>query len=174
VHDPTERDERLMLLALEEARAAFEEDEVPIGAVLVGPEGSADLAAAEDTGALPAPLVLARAHNRTRTESDPTAHAELLAIRAATRARGWLRLEGCTLYTTVEPCFMCAGAIVHARLARVVWGVRDPKFGGAASLGQILQHPDANHRVEWSEGVGAEASRALLQRFFRSKRKREP
>ena len=114
-----ELDERFMRLALEEARAAFAEDEVPIGAVILAPPSGAGRAAS----AAPAPWrVLARAHNRTRAECDPAAHAELLAIRKATYATGYQRLDGCTLYTTVEPCFMCAGAIVHARLARVVFG----------------------------------------------------
>jgi len=150
---PAASDEAWMRLALAEARAARAEDEVPIGAVVV------------QDGA-----VLAAAHNRTRAEGDPTAHAELLALRAATRAAGWLRLEGATVYTTVEPCFMCAGALVHARVERVVWGVRDPKFGGAVSLGSVLDHPGANHRVRYAEGVLAEESRELLQGFFRSKR----
>jgi len=144
----------MMLLALEEAQAAFEEDEVPIGAVLVASSGE----------------VIARAHNSTRAESDPTAHAEMHLIRSATRRLGYPRLEGCTVYTTVEPCFMCAGALVHARVARAVWSVRDPKFGGAVSLGNVLDHPGANHRVSCHEGVRAEESRALLQEFFRSKR----
>ena len=148
-----------MAVALEEARLAFAADEVPIGAVLLGP--------AEDGGER---AVLARAHNRTRTDCDPTAHAEILAVRSAAARTGYQRLDGCTLYTTVEPCFMCAGALVHARLERVVWAVRDPKFGGAASLGNVLQDERANHRVEWSEGVRAEEARTLLQDFFRSKR----
>jgi len=167
--DRKETDERFLCLALDEAREARAEDEVPIGAVIAGPAFRTGL----DPAASPS-IVLARAHNRTRAECDPTAHAELLAIRAAAYARGYLRLDGCTLYTTVEPCFMCAGAIVHARFARVVWGVRDPKFGAVVSLGEVFDHPGSNHRVRWTEGVGAEESRALLQEFFRSKRKREP
>jgi tRNA(Arg) A34 adenosine deaminase TadA len=144
---------------LAEARLALAEDEVPIGALVVGPPVPGE-----------APAVLARARNGTRSRTDPTAHAELLAIRAASAAQGYQRLDGCTLYTTVEPCFMCAGAAVHARLARVVWGVRDPKFGGAVSLGNVLQHPRLNHRCAWTEGVGADEARALLVGFFRSKR----
>jgi len=147
-------DERFMRIALEEARLAAEvSDEVPIGAVVVvGGE------------------VIARAHNQTRTETDPTAHAELIAVRAAAQALGSMRLVGATVYTTVEPCFMCAGALSHARVARVVWGVRDPKFGGCASLGEVLTDPRLNHQVEWSEGVCADEARELLQSFFRSKR----
>jgi len=143
-----------MALALEEARAAFEEDEVPIGAIVVASTGE----------------VIARAHNRTRAENDPTAHAEMGAVRRAARQLGYSRLDGCTVYTTVEPCFMCAGALVHARVARVVWSVRDPKFGGAASLGNVLDHPGLNHKVAYHEGVLAEEARSLLQDFFRSKR----
>ena len=145
-------DEHWMALALEEAAAAFDEDEVPIGAVVVR-DGE----------------VLARAHNRTHARRDPTAHAEMLAITAAARGAG-LRLPGASVYTSVEPCFMCAGALVHARVARVVWAVRDEKFGGCASLGAVLAVPGANHAVEHGEGVGAEASRALLVRFFQKKR----
>ena len=143
-----------MRLALEEARLAAEvSDEVPIGAVVVL-DGE----------------VIARAHNQTRAKTDPTAHAELVAIQSAARSLGSMRLVDATVYTTVEPCFMCAGALSHARVARVVWGVRDPKFGGCASLGEVLTDPRLNHQVEWSEGVCADEARELLQSFFRSKR----
>ena len=148
-----ERDERFMALALAEARAAAAREEVPIGAVVVrGDE------------------VLARAHNRVREDCDPLAHAELLALRAAARRLGVVRLVDCELYSTVEPCFMCAGALVHARLRRAVFAVRDPKFGGCVSLGRVLDHPRANHRLEFSEGVGAAEARELLQAFFRARR----
>ena len=150
-----------MRLALEEARAAFAEEEVPVGAVIVGPDSepsSSDV------------RVIARAHNRTRADCDPTAHAEILALRSAALHVGYPRLVGCTVYTTVEPCFMCAGALVHARVARVVWGVRDPKFGGSVSLGRVIDHPDLNHRIEHTEGVLAAESRELLVEFFRDKR----
>jgi tRNA(adenine34) deaminase len=142
-----------MLLALEEARAARDRDEVPVGAVVVL-----------------AGQVVGRGSNRTRGDADPTGHAELEALRAAARAVGAARLPGAVLYTTVEPCFMCAGAAIHARVARVVWGVRDPKFGGCASLGQVLSEPRANHRAEITEGVLADQARALLLEFFQSKR----
>lgn len=151
--DPQARDRFFMDLALAEARAAEAEDEVPIGAVLV--EGD---------------RVLARAHNRTRALVDPTAHAEVLAIRAACAESGDLRLPGTTLYTTVEPCFLCAGALSQARVARVVWATRDPKFGGAASLGEVLTDPRMNHRAEVAEGPRAEESAALLRAFFRRHR----
>jgi tRNA(adenine34) deaminase len=146
-------DERFMALAFEEAQRAAGRDEVPIGCVIVR-EG----------------VVLGRAHNLTRTHTDPTCHAEMLAISQAARCLGVMRLVGATVYTTVEPCFMCAGALVHARVKRVVWAVRDPKFGGCASLGTVLSHPQANHQVEWHEGPMADASREILQTFFRSKR----
>ncbi|MCI0569315.1 MAG: tRNA adenosine(34) deaminase TadA [Myxococcaceae bacterium] len=142
-----------MRLALAEARAAALAGEVPIGAVVVR-----------------AGEILARDRNRVREQCDPGAHAELLALRSAARALGVVRLTECVVYTTVEPCFMCAGALVHARVRRVVWGVRDPKFGGCASLGNVLDHPAANHRVAWREGVLAEEARALLQEFFRARR----
>jgi tRNA(adenine34) deaminase len=147
------RDHLYMGLALDEARAAEAEDEVPIGALVVLGE-----------------RVVARAHNSTHARRDPTAHAELLALSTAARAERALRLPGATVYTTVEPCFMCAGALLHARVERVVWAVRDPKFGGCASLGEILSHPRANHRVAITEGVRADEARALLQTFFRKKR----
>ena len=153
---PADRDERdafFMDLALAEARAAEAEDEVPIGAILVDGD-----------------RIIARAHNRTRTLVDPTAHAEVLAIRAACTATGDLRLPGTTLYTTVEPCFLCSGALSQARVARVVWAVRDPKFGGAASLGEVLTDPRLNHRAEVTEGLRAEESAELLRSFFRRHR----
>ncbi len=146
-------DARWMRLALDQALAAYALDEVPIGCVLVR-EGA----------------LLGAGHNRTRSDIDPTAHAEVLALRQVCAELGEGRLPGAVLYTTVEPCFMCAGALVHARIARVVWGVRDPKFGGCASLGQVLSDSRANHRAELSEGCLAEESRALLKEFFRSKR----
>jgi len=145
-----ELDRLWMQEALAEAEAARAADEVPIGAIVV--RGG---------------LVLGRGHNRTRTRRDPTAHAELLAVQEAARVTGDMRLPGATVYTTVEPCFMCAGVLVHARVERVVWAIRDPKFGAGASLGQVLDHPRANHRCAWTEGVLAEEARELMQAFFR-------
>jgi len=136
--------------ALEEARRARSADEVPIGAVVV-------LAGA----------VVGRGHNRTRVDVDPSAHAEILALRDACSHLRVGRLVGAMVYTTVEPCFMCAGALLHARVERVVWAVRDPKFGACASLGSVLDHPGLNHRTLWAEGLGAEEARDLLQAFFR-------
>ena len=145
-----------MGLALDLARAAADLGEVPVGCVVVGPDGD----------------VLARAHNRTRTDATPLGHAELLAIEEAVRATGYERLLGCTVYVTLEPCFMCAGALVHARVDRVVWGARDPKFGGCASLGQVLTDPRLNHRCRVHEGVRADESADLLRTFFRDRRDR--
>jgi tRNA(adenine34) deaminase len=151
-------DERFMAIALAEARAAASADEVPVGACLA--------LAGE---------VVARGRNRTREARDPLAHAELFVLAEALRASeprsGEARLPGTTLYCTVEPCFMCAGALLHARVDRVVFGVRDPKFGGCVSLGNVLSDPRANHRAILEEGVLADEARALLQSFFRSKRK---
>ena len=146
-------DQAFMELALEEARAAAQEDEVPVGAVVV--QGG---------------QVLGRAHNRTRSTLDPLAHAEMLALAQAFQRSGEARLVGATVYTTLEPCFMCAGALSHARVARVVWAVRDAKFGALASLGAVLSDPRLNHRAELKEGVCSSQARDLLQSFFRSKR----
>jgi tRNA(adenine34) deaminase len=148
-----ELDRGFMQLALEQARRAEAMDEVPIGAVVVL-DGE----------------VIGRGFNLTRSRRDPTAHAELLALREACARAGAMRLPGAVVYSTVEPCFMCAGALSHARVARVVFGVRDPKFGGCVSLGQVLSDHRLNHRSLVCEGVCAEPSRALLQKFFRNKR----
>jgi tRNA(adenine34) deaminase len=143
-----------MRLALEEARAAARADEVPVGTVVVvGDE------------------VLARAHNRVRTDLDPTAHAELLALRATALRLNAIRLPGVEVYSTLEPCFMCAGALVHARVRRVVFALRDPKFGACVSLGRVLDHPGANHHVIFEEGLCSEPARDLLQAFFRARRR---
>jgi tRNA(adenine34) deaminase len=150
---PTADDERFMAAALEEASAAASHGDVPVGAIVVR-EG----------------LILARASNRTVRDQDPTAHAELLAIRAAAQALGSWRLGGCTLYVTLEPCAMCAGAIVLARLDRVVFGAWDDKAGMAGSVGDLLRHPRLNHRPEVLAGVAAEPSMALLRGFFESRR----
>jgi len=142
-----------MTLALAEASAAEVGGDVPVGAVIVR-RGT----------------VVARAGNRTVRDQDPTAHAELLVIRAASSAVGAWRLEDCTLYITLEPCAMCAGAIVLARLSRVVFGAWDDKAGMAGSVGDLLRHPRLNHRPEVLAGVRVEECGALLSRFFRSRR----
>ena len=146
-------DARFMGEALAEARAAIGSDEVPVGAV-VGRGGE----------------VLARAHNRRETDADPTAHAEVLAIRAAARQVGSWRLDGCTLYVTLEPCFMCAGALVNARLPRLVFGATDPKAGAVGSLADVPRDVRLNHRVEVVSGVLAAECGALLRSFFASRR----
>ena len=142
-----------MARALESARAAWAEGEVPVGAVLVR------------DGAL-----LAEGHNRTVHHSDPTGHAELDVLRSAAASQGDFRLEGTTLYVTLEPCAMCAGAIVLARVPRVVFGAPDPKAGMAGSLGNLLQDSRLNHRCEVTPGVLSEASGDLLRSFFRERR----
>jgi len=139
-----------MEAALDEARAAAAAGEVPVGAVVVSADGE----------------LLARAHNRRETDGDPLAHAELLAIRQAAREVGGWRLVGATLYVTLEPCAMCAGALVLARVGRLVYGAPDPKAGFCGSLGDLVRDPRLNHRLEVSGGVLAEASAGLLKGFF--------
>ena len=146
-------DERLMRLALEEARRCLDHDDVPIGAV-VSRDGE----------------VLAAAGNEREVANDPTAHAEILALRAAASAVGSWRLDGCTLTVTLEPCAMCAGAVVLSRLDRVVFGTADPKAGFAGSLGNLLQDPRLNHEVDLTDGVLAEECGDLLRTFFRERR----
>jgi tRNA(adenine34) deaminase len=146
-------DERWMLVALEEARAAGVAGEVPVGAVVVR-DG----------------VALARAGNRTARDQDPTAHAEGLVIRAAAAALESWRLDGCTLYVTLEPCAMCAGAIVLARLDRVVFGAWDERAGMAGSVADLLRHPRLNHRPQVLAGVRAAECGELLSGFFRARR----
>ncbi len=145
--------EELMGRALAQARLAQRAGEVPIGAVLVAPDGTSY----ED-------------HNRTREHSDPTAHAEVLVIRSAAAAQGDWRLEGYTLCVTLEPCAMCAGAIVLARIPRLVFGAFDPKAGMCGSLGNLVQDDRLNHRVAVEYGVAAEECGGLLREFFRARR----
>ena len=142
-----------MEAALDEARRADECDEVPVGAVVVR-EGR----------------IIGRGHNQRETLADPTAHAEMLAITAAAAFIGDWRLTGCTLYVTLEPCPMCAGAIVLARVARVVYGVDDPKFGACGSLFTITTDVRTNHQVELMMGVCADECAAILRAFFRRQR----
>jgi len=142
-----------MRLALEEAHAAVGRDEVPVGAVVVcGGE------------------VVARAHNRREADGDPTAHAEILALREAARRLGTWRLDACTLYVTLEPCFMCAGAVVNARLGTLVYGAADPKAGAVGSLADVPSDPRLNHRPRVVRGVRAEECGRLLKEFFRARR----
>jgi len=156
---PSGREENqvtFMRLALREAERARREREVPVGAIVVR-DGR----------------VIARAHNRPIHLKDPTAHAEVLALRRAARKVGNYRLSGCTLYVTIEPCAMCAGAIVQARLKRVVFGASDPKAGAGGSVLSVLNHPRLNHRVEVTEGVLGEDCAAILKEFFGNKRKKK-
>ena len=147
-----------MQCALRQAVLAEEAGEVPVGAVIVH----------SGTG------IIAQAHNSTEMLKDPTAHAEILAITQAASARGDWRLTDTTLYVTKEPCPMCAGAIVLARIPRVVWGVDDPERGGALSRFRILQDEKLNHRVDCVTGVLADESLRLLQNFFRARRNQRP
>jgi tRNA(adenine34) deaminase len=149
----TSGDNAYMRMALEEARAAAELGEVPVGAVIVQEE-----------------RVIARGANRTITDCDPTAHAEIVALRAAARQVGNYRLPGATMYVTVEPCAMCAGALIQARVARVVYGCAEPKGGAARSCFAIFDHPAVNHRTEVTSGVLQEECVAVLQDFFSSRR----
>ena len=148
-----DRDEQFMRLALDEAQKAMEAGEVPVGAVVVrGGE------------------VIASAHNAPVGLRDPSAHAEILALRKAAAVEGNYRLAGTTLYVTIEPCLMCAGALVHARISRLVFGAADPKGGAAVSLYRVLEDGRLNHRVEVAGGVLATECGEILSRFFREKR----
>lgn len=142
-----------MQAALAEARNAAEAGEVPIGAVVV------------HDGA-----IIARGQNRVLRDNDPTAHAEIVAMRAAAAALGNYRLGGCTLYVTLEPCAMCAGAMIHARLDRLVYAAADPKAGACGSVLSVLNHPRLNHQMQVDQGIEAEASAELLRNFFRERR----
>ena len=142
-----------MQFALAEARLAAEAGEVPIGAVVV--QGGA---------------IIARGQNRVLRDLDPTAHAEIVALRAAAAALGNYRLAGCTLFVTLEPCAMCAGAMIHARLARLVFAAADPKAGAAGSVLSVLNHPQLNHQTSVVQGILADVSAELLRSFFRERR----
>lgn len=142
-----------MAIALDEARAARARGEVPVGAVVVGPQG-----------------VLARAGNRVRELHDPTAHAEVLVIREACRLVGSERLGGFDLYVTLEPCPMCAAAIAGARIARLYYGASDPKSGGVEGGARVFSHPQCHHVPEVYDGIDGETSAAMLREFFAAKR----
>ncbi|MBN1827563.1 MAG: nucleoside deaminase [Deltaproteobacteria bacterium] len=146
-------DEDFMGIALEEAKAAGRSGEVPVGAILVA--GSE---------------ILAKAHNETRMLNDPTAHAEIVTLRKAAQVLGNFRLTGTTLYVTVEPCIMCAGALVQARIGRLVFGARDPKAGAIETFFSIGSDDRLNHRFEVRGGVLEEECGQILSRFFREKR----
>lgn len=144
----------LMQKALEAARLAREQDEVPIGACLIDKDG----------------ILLASAGNRTRTDCDPTAHAEVLVLREAARKIGNYRLTDTVLYTTIEPCAMCAGALVTARVKRLVFGAYDERFGAVESVFRICDSSSLNHQMEITSGVLAEECKKLMQDFFRARR----
>src|SRR5436305_3410779 len=146
-------DELWMNEALQEALAARAENEVPIGAVVLCGD-----------------RIVGRGHNRTISDNDPTAHAEIVALRAAARAIGNHRLIECEMFATLEPCPMCAGALVHARLRRLVYGADDPKAGAVRSVVAVLNAPQLNHQMELVAGVPAGRSADLLQSFFRERR----
>ncbi len=149
-------DEKWMLLAIEVARRALAIDEIPIGAVVIGKDG----------------VLLGTGHNLTITNSDPTAHAEIVALRAAAAKIGNYRLTGTTVYTTIEPCAMCAGALVNARVARLVFGAHDERFGGVETHFGIGKGTELNHRIEIESGLLADDCRTLMQTFFRDRRGR--
>ena len=143
-----------MKLAIDAAHEAAALGEVPIGACLVDADGR----------------VIASASNRTIVDTDPTAHAEIIAVRRAADVLGNYRLTGCTVYTTIEPCVMCAGALVNARISRLVFAAHDERFGAVESRFRLCDSEDLNHRIEIVSGVLADECRALMQEFFRSRR----
>jgi tRNA(adenine34) deaminase len=151
---PCSGDELWLRAALAQAEEAQASGEVPIGAVILGPDGT----------------IIARGQNRVIRDHDPTAHAEIVAMRAAGMALTNYRLEQCTLYVTLEPCTMCAGAMTHARIARLVFGAFDPKAGAVGSVLTVLNHPQLNHQIELSGGILAEECGGLLRSFFQSRR----
>lgn len=147
-------DETWMRLALEQARLAEGAGEVPVGACVVGLDGN----------------LVGVGQNRVIRDQDPTAHAEIVALRAAGRALSNYRLEGCSIFMTLEPCAMCAGAMIHARVERLVFGARDPKAGAAGSVLNVINHPRSNHRLDVRAEVLAEECGALLRHFFQARR----
>ena len=150
-----EFDERFMYEALKEAEKALAADEVPVGCVIVH-EG----------------IILGRGYNRTESLQDPTAHAEILAITSASENLGSWRLSGCTVYCTIEPCAMCAGALMLARVERLVFGAPDPKFGACGSIFNIVQSKKLNHRIALSTGILKNECVRLMQEFFKKKREK--
>jgi tRNA(adenine34) deaminase len=150
---PSLDDSSWMELALEQARAAAEAGEVPVGALVIrGGE------------------IVGYGQNRNLRDHDPTAHAEIIALRQAAARVGNHRLSDCTMFATIEPCAMCAGALIHARVARLVYGASDPKAGAAGSALEVVNHPSLNHRMEITSGVLAERCSEILTSFFQSRR----
>jgi|ERR1041385_5516288 len=148
-----EEDAAWMLRALEQAEIAAAAGEVPVGALVIK-DGE----------------IIGQGHNRNLLDNDPTAHAEIVALRQAAARLGNHRLTGCTMVATIEPCSMCAGALIHARIARLVYGANDPKAGAAGSTIQVINHPSLNHRMQVTAGVLAGECSEVLQKFFRQKR----
>jgi tRNA(adenine34) deaminase len=146
-------DAEALALALEEARAAAASGEVPVGAVVM------------ENG-----FVVGRGQNRVLRDVDPTAHAEIVALREAAKTVGNYRLGGCEIFVTLEPCAMCAGAMIHARVARLVYSAADPKAGAAGSVLGVINHPGLNHQIKVTSGEMAEESGELLREFFRQRR----
>lgn len=151
---PAETDTEWMKLALEEAKAAAASGEVPVGALVIS-HGQ----------------IVGRGNNRNLRANDPTAHAEIVALRDAAARIGNHRLSGCTLYATIEPCAMCAGAMIHARIARLVYGAHDPKAGAAGSVLEVINHPRLNHKMDITTGILEEPCAELLREFFQERRK---
>jgi tRNA(adenine34) deaminase len=151
----SEEDTAWMEQALEQARLAAAAGEVPVGALVIK-EGK----------------VLGLGQNRNLRENDPTAHAEIIALRQAAATLGNHRLTGCVMFSTIEPCSMCAGAMVHARIARLAYGASDPKAGAAGSVVQVINHPQLNHKMEITAGILAGKCAEILQEFFRRKRQK--
>ena len=150
-------DEHFMKKALLEAELALQKGEVPVGVVVVA-HGQ----------------IIARGHNLTETLTDVTAHAEMQAITAAANYIGGKYLKDCTLYVTLEPCTMCCGALVHARVSNLIFAAREPRAGAVVSAGATLDHAALNHRVAWQEGLLSDQSAALLQQFFKARRIDKP
>jgi tRNA(adenine34) deaminase len=150
-------DEQMMRLAISEAHAAQQAGEVPVGAVVVYND-----------------VIIGRGQNRVLRDSDPTAHAEIVALRQAGLSLSNYRLTGCTLYVTLEPCAMCAGAILHARITRLVYAADDPKAGACGSVLSVMNHPQLNHKVEVSPGLLADVCGPMLSNFFLVRRGKKP
>ncbi len=148
------RDKEFMKIAFAEARKAYQENEVPIGAVLIAEGG----------------ILICQNHNRIEQLNDATAHAEILTLREASKVLNRRRLSDCTLYSTVEPCAMCAGALILCRVKRVVYGATDSKFGAAESIFNVVNNPALNHQLKVTAGIMEEECRELMQKFFTTRR----
>jgi tRNA(adenine34) deaminase len=155
----TLHDEQIMRLAIAEAIAAQNAGEVPVGAIITAPDNT---------------TILGRGQNRVLRDSDPTAHAEIVALREAGRALANYRLTDCNLYVTLEPCAMCASAILHARIGRLIYAATDPKAGACGSVLSVMNHPQLNHKAEVTAGLLAEECGTMLTNFFLERRGKKP